>query len=66
MHKRPRVSLLIKTQLYIIRDPPLQPHLTLITSLKALFTNRTTLGLESSIYEFWQENNLVHSNQTVY
>ena len=64
----PRVSLLIKTQLYLIRDPPLQPHLTLITSLKTQFPNRIILALEQihSIYEFWEENNLAHSNQIVY
>ena len=47
------VSLFLKGhQSYWITAPPLWPHLTLITPLKALALNKGTLGIRASTYEF--------------
>lgn len=40
---------------YLIRDPPIGPHLTLITSIKVLSPNTVTLGFGSSTYEYGRD-----------
>lgn len=52
-------------QSYWVIAPPLWPHLTRITSLKALSPNSVTLGVRASTCDFagggWVEYNSVHN-----
>ena len=53
------LPLLKKTLLLMsVRAPPLQPHLTLIISLKALPLNIVTLWVQASMYELWKDTTL--------
>ena len=53
--------LLLRTQIPSCQAPPIWPHLTLVTSLKAPFPNTVAFAVRDPTYEFWRQGDTIQS-----